>query len=80
MKTQMAILCVGWMLCAFISPAAAENYEGLRVKDVRIDCLAAPELQKHILGKLTIRSGDKFSQAEIRKSIREITRSTGFRR
>ena len=72
MKTQMAILCVGWMLYALVSPAAAENYEGLRVKDVRIDCLAAPELQKHILGKLTIRSGDTFSQEQVRKSIREI--------
>ncbi|GAK50728.1 hypothetical protein U14_01961 [Candidatus Moduliflexus flocculans] len=47
-------------------------YDGQRIVNVQISCITAQELQRHILGKIAIHTGDLFSETAIRASIREI--------
>ena len=60
------------LLCLFALPVHAGTYDGQRIADVQMTCLTGQELQRHILGKISVHPGDLFSETAIRASIREI--------
>jgi outer membrane protein insertion porin family len=56
----------------YLSDARAEDFEGAIVREVQVNCIAAPELVKLIRKNISIQPGEIFSQEKIRESIRQI--------
>lgn len=64
------LLCYVLLFSALV--AEAGPYDGLTVREVQVTCISAEELVRLIRKQIVIQSGDLFSQAKIRESIRNI--------
>ncbi len=65
------LLC-GQIAAQSSSAVAGRSYDGMRIQEVRITCVTAPDFVKLIEKQLTFQVGDRFSSPKIRESIRNI--------
>lgn len=79
---SVVVLCAILPWCRIFAQAAAPEsvspYAGRQIQDVTITCMTAPDLIKLIEKQVTFQSGDRFSAAAIRDTIRNIYRLNRF--